>query len=191
MTKLLRILACCVALSVNVWAMQAQQTAPEPSSTASQTSPPTARPVIPLRVQVVISRYQGDKRLSSVPYTMSVNADGKNSSLRMGLQVPVPSLTSDLKTGSVTYRDVGTNIDCFAASLGEGRFKLDLSFDDSSLYVDDQSQVAVKGVPVFRAFRFMNQTAVLKDGQTTQYTTATDKVSGETVKIDVTLNVVK
>ena len=32
---------------------------------------------------------------------------------------------------------------------------------------------------------------VLKDGETGQFTTATDKVSGETVKVDVTLTVVK
>ena len=32
---------------------------------------------------------------------------------------------------------------------------------------------------------------MLKDGQTAQFTTVTDKVSGEIVKVDVTLTVVK
>jgi len=31
----------------------------------------------------------------------------------------------------------------------------------------------------------------LKDGQTAQFTTATDKVTGESVRVDVTLTVVK
>jgi hypothetical protein len=32
---------------------------------------------------------------------------------------------------------------------------------------------------------------ILKDGQTGQFTSATDKLTGETVKIDVTLTVVR
>jgi hypothetical protein len=32
---------------------------------------------------------------------------------------------------------------------------------------------------------------MLKDGQTAQFTTATDKVSGDVIKVDVTLTVVK
>jgi hypothetical protein len=48
-----------------------------------------------------------------------------------------------------------------------------------------------KGIPQFRSFRLSGQTAVLRDGQTTQLTTATEKASGEIAKVDVTLNVVK
>ena len=33
--------------------------------------------------------------------------------------------------------------------------------------------------------------SMLKDGQTTQYTTATDKVTGEVTKVEVTLTLVK
>jgi hypothetical protein len=48
----------------------------------------------------------------------------------------------------------------------------------------------VEPAPWFQSFR-TNQTMILKDGQTTQYTTAADNVSGEVVKIDMTLTVVK
>jgi hypothetical protein len=48
----------------------------------------------------------------------------------------------------------------------------------------------VKGSPTFRTFVLTNS-AILKDSQSTQFTSATDKVSGETVKVDVMLNVVK
>ena len=30
---------------------------------------------VPLRLQVVISKYQGDKKISSLPYTLSLNSD--------------------------------------------------------------------------------------------------------------------
>ena len=39
----------------------------------------------------------------------------------------------------------------------------------------------MKGLPSFRSFR-ASDAMVLKDGATAQFTTATDKVSGETVR---------
>jgi hypothetical protein len=55
-----------------------------------------------------------------------------------------------------------------------------------------EAKIPADGVrgPWLQSFR-SSQTLILKDCQTTQYTTATDKVSGEVVKIDVTLTVVK
>jgi hypothetical protein len=149
-----------------------------------------------LKVQVVISRYQGEKKISSQPYTLSVTANGPRANLRMGLQVAVPTMSttsSDIKPApTVVYRDVGTSIDCQARSLDDGRFRLELSIDDSSLAADDQSpQPFAKGIPQFRSFRISGETAVLRDGQSTQITTATEKVTGEVAKVDVTLNVVK
>ena len=44
--------------------------------------------VTPLKVSVVVSRFQGEKKLSSLPYTLSVNA-GSRGTLRMGAKVPV------------------------------------------------------------------------------------------------------
>ncbi len=50
----------------------------------------TLGPLVPLDVQVVVNRYQGDKRVSSLPYTLAVNANDRTiSSIRMGARVPV------------------------------------------------------------------------------------------------------
>ena len=45
-------------------------------------------------------------------------------------------------------------------------------------------------MPAFRSFK-SNFTVVLRDAQTTQYASAVDPVSGEVMKIDITLNVIK
>jgi len=162
--------------------------------------------LVPLKVQLVISRYQGDKKISSVPYTMSVNATDVGSPpdmsrLRMGVQVAVPVMappTSDgkpvpgaVQAGPVQYKDLGTNIDCFANTLDGGRFKLSVTVEESSLYSSDaKSQGSQNTNPVFRQFRISNS-LVLKDGQSEQFSTATDRISGEVVKLDVTLSVLK
>jgi hypothetical protein len=176
--------------------------------TADEKQPP--KPVVPLKVEVVLTRHQGDRKVAKLPYTIICNADdvpqqpGARSGqtvLRMGIEVPVPE-TKDGKT-SAQYRGVGTNLDCSAWALEGGRYKLQMSVEQSSIQPNRQEpsvdaegrksvpeRVVFSDLPLFRTFR-VSFTPVLKDGQTAQYTAATDPVSGEVVKIDVTLNVVK
>jgi len=151
---------------------------------------------VPLKVQIVISRYEGDKKISSMPYMLSVNA-GRVGHLRMGTRVPVVSTSyTPIATGgagvnpltSYQYQDIGTNIDCNISALDDGRFRLEIGIDDSS--VDpDQPRGPVER-PAFRSFRADNS-MVLKDGQTTQFTTAVDKLTGVVTKVDIALTVVK
>ena len=154
-------------------------------------------PVTPLKVQVVIARYQGEKKISSMPYLLTMNV-GQRSNLRMGTQVPVSVTSIDSRTtdgkaipppGAIQYRDVGTNIDCSAQALDDGRFQMGITVDDSSVYGDEQASTP-KGNPSFRSFRTVNS-MVIRNGETFQFTAATDKVTGETIKVEVTLTVLK
>jgi len=153
---------------------------------------------IPLRVQVVLSRYEGEKRLSNMPYTLWVNAARGPSAavnLRMGVEVPVPSgsVTKEGTTASYSYRNVGTNIDCSALILEDGRYRLTFGIEQSSIFPENPKQTA-SGLPaspvMFRSFR-TNFVLALRDGQSAQNTTATDPVNGEVLKVDVTMNVIK
>jgi hypothetical protein len=122
----------------------------------------------------------------------------------MGIEVPVPMFAGgDNKAiPTFSYRNVGTNIDCNATNDREasGRFKLQFSVEQSSIY----SVAGEKGsgsssprdvpvstdAPLFRTFK-VNFSALLKDGETSQYTSVPDPVNGEVIKVDVTLSVVK
>ena len=162
---------------------------------------------VPLKVTVVLSRFQGEKRISNMPYVLGVTASGwgagPKTALRMGVEVPVAQtrITSDGKPGPVSsysYRDVGTNIDC-GATFEESRpgiFQLALTVSDSSVGLDTPKRAGGGDGPVapdLPSFRNFNSsfTALLRDGQTMQYTSATDPVSGEVMKIDVTAAVMK
>ncbi len=170
------------------------------SATVRAQDQPAAKspPIAQLKVQIVLSKYQGDKKISSMPYTLSVSSErGTRASVRMGAQVPIlmgPS--ADGKTPasfSYSYKDVGTNIDCMSFSVdSEGRYKLEITIEDSSVYAEGAAQVAVRAGdhPSFRSFR-TTDVLILRDGQSAQYSSATDKVSGEVVKVDVTLTVVR
>jgi hypothetical protein len=173
--------------------------------------PAPGAPMVPLDVQVVISRYQGDKQVSRHPYSLAVTANARNeSSLNMGNDVPIPSTTFTPITSvkppqggaapemprpltSMSYRSVGTAISCRASSRDAGQFEVMISVDDTSVLSSDQASTPnnmAASMPVFRSFKARN-TLLLQNGQTRQYTAASDRVSGEVVRVEVTLKVVK
>jgi hypothetical protein len=196
-----------IAATVSLAVSAQEKPAPAPVVVNEMMQPPSRREhpaPIPLKVTVVLSRYQGEKRMSSMPYSMGVTASGwgpaPKSTLRMGVDVPVQVTVIGQTDGKSTagtsynYRNVGTNIDCQASfeSTAAGVFQLALTVSDSSIGLDTSKKAAgaMPDIPSFRNFN-SSFTALLRDGQTTQYTSATDPVTGELMKIDVTLNVMK
>ena len=183
----------------------AQEPQPMPLSPPGS-QPPGGRKTpapIPLKVTVVLSRYQGEKRISSMPYVLGVMASGwgagPKTTLRMGVEVPVAMTAfaggdgKNTPVSSYNYRSVGTNIDC-GATFDEavpGLFQLAVTVSDSSLGLDTpKGGAAAPNVPSFRNFNSAF-TALLREGQTMQYTSATDPVTGEVMKIDITAAVMK
>jgi hypothetical protein len=160
---------------------------------------PPGPSAVPVKLQVVLSRQQGEKKISSLPYTLSVSPDERNrsnagrASLRLGAQVPIIAQGRAPDAGSpaptVHYRDIGTSIDCMVWAFEDGRFKVELTIEDSSIDSAPGS-AANLSQPAFRSFR-SSDTLILRDGQTTQFSTATDKTSGEVWRVDVTLTVLK
>jgi hypothetical protein len=173
-----------------------------PSLAVAQTGSPVAAAqqpsgLVPLKVQLVVSRYAADKKVSSLPYTLWVTANDKNTTnVRMGVEVPIATTTFNtsgttaIATPSYSYRPVGTNIDCNATSQADGSFILEIKLQDSSVSIDPKDAGTLKGIPAFRNFT-SNFNILLKDGQTAQYASASDPVSGETLKVEVTINVLK
>jgi hypothetical protein len=143
----------------------------------------------PLKLQFVLSKYQGEKKISSIPYMVSVNANqGRPTSLRMGGNVPIPAAGSN---GQLVYREFGTNIDVSVFSQTGQLFRVELTLEESSVYMGEKSLTPVTSTaPSFRSFKLTNN-VVLKDGQTTQVTSAADPLTGDIVRIDLTLTVVK
>jgi hypothetical protein len=160
---------------------QAQQTAAEAKEAAPQT---------PLKVTMVISRYQGEKRTSNLPYTFFINASrtGGSTNLRMGSMVPIPQGVTGSAVASYNYQSIGMSIDCRASVKDDGRYELQLTVQDSQVMSASQGGPVMP--PTIQSFTATNN-LLLRNGQSVQYTTATDKVSGEVVKIDVTLEVLK
>jgi hypothetical protein len=154
-----------------------------------------------LKLTVVISRFNGDKKVGSLPFVVMVvpgydrDHDGSQSNLQMGAEVPMGQTTrtdeKNVSSTSWSYRSIGTSL--VASSKGAndvGQYSVNLQVNDSQV-MSDNPDVAKSARPAsFQNFS-SNSRLLLRDGQTVQYTAATDKTSGEVAKLDVTLNVIK
>lgn len=140
---------------------------------------------IPLRVQVLFTEFDGDKKIASLPYTFSVNADEHHArpdtSIRDGVRMPIQT-----NPNQYTYMDVGTNIDCSAQTEGDNRYKLVLTVERNSI----SQESTQTGNPVVRQFK-AEMNPILRDGQNFESVMATDPVNGHVYRVSVTLSVVK
>jgi len=155
--------------------------------------PPKARPkIVALRIQLVLSRLQGDRKLASRPYSFA-SSTNKQFTLRQGTEVPIP-VTQYEKDGkdvtSFQYKNVGANMEFTAEPTDDGRFLLFYAFEDSTLW--DEKSGSKPGISIAPAFDIvtMRGQLLLRDGETASSTT-THPMTGEVTKLEITLNVVK
>jgi hypothetical protein len=147
-----------------------------------------------LRVEIVLSRLDAKgSPVTRTPYLFSLSTPaGSNCRLRMGAEVPVPQGGPD---GTVSYRGIGTNIDCSVRQVApDGRFQIGITIEESSVFGNDmiEPSAAAKfgNMPIFRSYQSINS-VVLRSGESARFTAAADRVTGETVTAEVTLTVLK
>jgi hypothetical protein len=182
-----------------------------PGRAQQASSQAATKPPLAFKVDLVLTRFQGDKKISSLPFTLyGTSTPPRNQaymSLRLGVDVPIGSsvvtrgtatpnnTSSESSTAThVDYRNVGTSIDCYIDDIGaDGRYPTSISIHDSSIYSADGESKSVPKVAdplAFRTFEFNNK-LLMKDGQTAEFISAADKISGDVLKVNVTLTVMK
>lgn len=170
--------------------------------------PPGLKPILPIKVDIVLMRFQGEKKISSLPFSVWVSANEprlpgqpsagfRPTSLRMGVDVPAGQVATTNAQGVTTtqpnYRAVGTKIDVSAEETEAGLFSLYLSIEDSAIFAGDSSgkvSLNASDPAAFRTFNTYNRITV-KPGPPVQFTTAADMITGEVVRIEVAVTVLK
>lgn len=153
---------------------------------------PSPPPPQQLKVQFVFTESEGERKLSTLPYVLyvEVTTPRTKSSLRSGMKVPL-----QVSGQQFQYMDVGTNIDCLAEALDDGRYRLHVILDRSSAYGPEGKESPREGMslgpaPILVSFR-ADHALLLRDGQTLESVLVTDPISGRVLRVQVTLNVVK
>jgi len=156
---------------------------------------------VPVKVQIVFTEFDGDKKVKSLPYTTLIGVDHgpELAKLRVGTRIPVYVGGSP---GGMQYLDVGTSVDCRAHRINDVSFGVQLIFEHS--WVDGDIPVAFEksapqasgpgltqfNEPVIRQFK-AELNLIMRDGQTVESTIGTDPSTGRVSKIEVTVIVLK
>jgi hypothetical protein len=156
---------------------------------------PLEAPGASLELQVKVDRYQEDELLASSPQTLRLIADGGHARVISGVEMPVWTMANDTLT--TAFKDFGDSVSCKARSVARGRFELPCEVERyapigagagwstsgppaTSFPLGDKPEMSMFGA---------HTTLVLGDGETARWTTATDPVTGHTVKVEGTLKV--
>lgn len=158
----------------------------------------------PIKLQVVVTEYEGDKKTKNLPYVLYLNAPhqpevraGGASRLRIGTRVPVYVGKSEMQ-----YMDIGSNIDARAAFPSDGQLLLILNLERSWTEGDvpvpvtkpeGSSEESTSGrfrEPIIRSLR-SELDLKLREGQTAETLVATDPQSGKVVKVEVSYSTLK
>jgi hypothetical protein len=154
-----------------------------------------------LKVQIVFTEFEGEKKIKSIPYTSVFATTGQPAdTMRLRIGNRVPLFTG--KDGGVQYIDIGTNLDCTADRLDDGRFGLKLALERSWIQGDvpipidtaTQFEAGTKDnhfkEPIIGQYK-TTEYLIARDGQTVESSVATDPLNGRQLKIELTLNVLK
>jgi len=164
-----------------------------------QKAVPTLTDGVQLKVQIVFSEYEGNKKTTSLPYTLlvPVTHDALRNKIRIENRIPIAMSETNSQ-----YMDSGTNIDCGAKLASEGRYELVMTLDRHWLDMPAEAPAEKSGTsqedahpgkfrqPTLRHFT-VESNVIARDGQTIETTLATDPVSGKVIKLEVTVNVLK
>ena len=123
-------------------------------------------------MDVVVSRYQGEKRISSLPYCsrerqrqlsrparqlrMGARGSGRDDR-RAERQFHAAAQPVRMRRSSVNYQDIGTNIDCWRSAGRGWRVRGDDQRLESSVYTNpDKRDADGRQMPVFRSYQSTN-----------------------------------
>ncbi|HVW03358.1 MAG TPA: hypothetical protein VHB78_00050 [Vicinamibacterales bacterium] len=163
-------------------------------------TPPRDSPTF--KVDVVFSRFQGTKRISTMPYSLVVNSSQpgrpNSTNLRVGVDAPTGRAISSTQNGVTTtspeYKYVGTNIDCWITDRNTPTYEVHLNLQDYSLASQANGDTSTSAPTRFdlaiRNFGVSN-TLTMRDGQSVEFSVGTDPVTGETIRASVTIAALK
>jgi hypothetical protein len=157
----------------------------------------------PIKVQIVFTEFEGDKKIKSLPYVMYMNAPDSSElragwvKFRIGSRLPVYVGKNEMQ-----YMDVGTNVDARSVYTGDGHVLLQMTLERSwvegevsvPMTKSDSSPSDPSGghfqEPIVRGFK-SELDLKLREGQPVESNMATDPISGRVLKVEISFAVVK
>jgi hypothetical protein len=139
-----------------------------------------------LRVEFKETRQKSETATAARSYVLLLHADSDSASVFVG---PVVAMTtSDQGTLTTQFKNAGVNAQVSAATLPGGEYRLQVEFEDSAPLGSGGGVTGIRAAdnPILSVVK-SRSTLRLREGQTVVLASAVDPVTGEVVRVDVTL----
>jgi len=140
-----------------------------------------------LRVQFEETRQKGDATAASRPWSLLLHADAGRARLFIGTQA---AITWTEKDGPTTiFKNVGVTAEVTVTTLPDGRYAVDGWFEASQrrgMPTGAGEAPVTAGNPILQAVQAQAR-LTLREGETVPVASAVDPVTGELVRVDLTL----
>jgi hypothetical protein len=158
------------------------------SAQESQTKPQEAEttPGKRLRVEFRETRERGQSTAATQLSTLALHADAKPARIFVGTLVRYTVVDRDAPT--TTFRNAGVDGRVTVTTLPDGRYRVDARLEKASVLVPSAGTTASAAGdnPVLLVVRGESKLAI-REGETVPFASAVDPVTGEVVRIDVTV----
>jgi hypothetical protein len=139
-----------------------------------------------LQVRFEETRLRGETTTATRAYSVVLHADAGWASVFVGSQL---TITMAAETPTTNFKNAGVGGRVRAETLPDGRYRLDARFEEASVL--GEGEVAdprvTAGNPILRVLRGESQ-LTLREGETAPFASAADAVTGELVRIDLTVS---
>jgi len=141
-----------------------------------------------LRLQVQETRERGNAPTTSRTSTLLLHADGGQASLFAGTQLAIT--LNGREASTTTFKNVGISVKVRVAALSDGRYQLQAEYEDGQkrgLAVERAPGPVTGGNPVLQFVKAKSLGLTLSEGETLPFASAVDPVTGEVVRVALTL----
>ena len=150
---------------------------------AASAKPPGKR----LRLQFQETRQRGDVAGTSRTSSLLLHADAGSARLFVGTQLAITQNEKDATT--TNFKNVGLTARVGVVALPDGRYRLDAEYEDSQkrgVTVERAPGPVTAGNPVLQVVKARSG-FVLREGESVPFASATDPVTGEVVRVELSL----
>jgi Flp pilus assembly secretin CpaC len=141
-----------------------------------------------LRLQVQEIRERGNVPTTSRTSTLLLHADAGVAQLFVGTQLAIT--LNEREASTTTFKNVGVTVRVRAIALPDGRYQLHAEYEDSQkrgLAVERAPGPVTGGNPVLQLVKARSGGVTLSEGETLPFVSAVDPVTGEVVRVVLTL----
>jgi Flp pilus assembly secretin CpaC len=141
-----------------------------------------------LRLQVQETRERGNVPTTSRTSALLLHADGGQASMFVGTELPITQNERD--TPTTVFRNAGVSVRVRVAALPDGRYQLHAEYEDAQKrgLVERAPGPVTAGNPVLHVIKARSAGVTLSEGETLPFASAVDPVTGEVVKVVLTLS---